>query len=82
MYGIHRYARNRELYRRSDDYCGKLGKYPFQVIIAVLGIVLTLAYLFKMMRGLFYGELAPRTCTCPRCSNICRSNATYPFDRL
>ncbi|MCA9471761.1 MAG: NADH-quinone oxidoreductase subunit M [Nitrospirales bacterium] len=38
---------------------GSWEKYPFQVIIAVLGIVLTLAYLFKMMRGLFYGELSP-----------------------
>ena len=32
--------------------------YPFQVIVAVLGIVLTMAYLFKMMRGLFYGRLS------------------------
>jgi NADH-quinone oxidoreductase subunit M len=27
------------------------------VIVAVLGIVLTMAYLFKMMRGLFYGPM-------------------------
>lgn len=38
---------------------GSWEKYPFQVVIAVLGIVLTLAYLFKMMRGLFYGQLDP-----------------------
>ena len=36
---------------------GSWNKYPFQVIVAVLGIVLTLAYLFKMMRGLFYGPM-------------------------
>jgi NADH-quinone oxidoreductase subunit M len=34
---------------------GSWHKYPFQVIVAVVGIVLTMAYLFKMMRGLFYG---------------------------
>ncbi|MDA0737684.1 MAG: NADH-quinone oxidoreductase subunit M [Nitrospirae bacterium] len=38
---------------------GSWEKYPFQVIVAALGIVLTLAYLFKMMRGLFYGKLSP-----------------------
>lgn len=38
---------------------GSWEKYPFQVIVAVLGIVLTFAYLFKMMRGLFYGKLSP-----------------------
>ncbi|MBM4124259.1 MAG: NADH-quinone oxidoreductase subunit M [Nitrospira sp.] len=36
---------------------GSWNKYPFQVIVAVLGIVLTLAYLFRMMRGLFYGSM-------------------------
>jgi NADH-quinone oxidoreductase subunit M len=36
---------------------GSWNKYPFQVIVAVVGIVLTLAYLFKMMRGLFYGPM-------------------------
>ena len=39
---------------------GSWNKYPFQVIIAVLGIVLTMAYLFKMMRGLFYGQMAEK----------------------
>ena len=39
---------------------GSWNKYPFQVIIAVLGIVLTMAYLFKMMRGLFYGSMAEK----------------------
>ena len=34
---------------------GSWNKYPFQVIVAVVGIVLTMAYLFKMMRGIFYG---------------------------
>jgi len=38
---------------------GSWEKYPFQVIVAILGIVLTMAYLFKMMRGLFYGKLDP-----------------------
>lgn len=38
---------------------GSWEKYPFQVVVAVLGIVLTLAYLFKMMRGLFYGKMSP-----------------------
>ncbi|MCW5782387.1 MAG: NADH-quinone oxidoreductase subunit M [Nitrospirales bacterium] len=38
---------------------GSWDKYPFQVGVAVLGIVLTLAYMFKMMRGLFYGKLDP-----------------------
>jgi NADH-quinone oxidoreductase subunit M len=36
---------------------GSWKKYPLQVIVAVLGIVLTLAYLFRMMRGLFYGPM-------------------------
>jgi NADH-quinone oxidoreductase subunit M len=36
---------------------GSWNKYPFQVIVAVVGIVLTLGYLFKMMRGLFYGPM-------------------------
>jgi len=36
---------------------GSWEQYPFQVIIAVLGIVLTMAYLFKMMRSLFYGSM-------------------------
>jgi NADH-quinone oxidoreductase subunit M len=39
---------------------GSWDKYPFQVVVAVLGIVLTLAYMFKMMRGLFYGKLDPQ----------------------
>jgi NADH-quinone oxidoreductase subunit M len=38
---------------------GSWEKYPFQVVVAVIGIVLTLAYMFKMMRGLFYGKLDP-----------------------
>ncbi|MEK6527242.1 MAG: proton-conducting transporter membrane subunit, partial [Nitrospirota bacterium] len=36
---------------------GSWNKYPIQVIIAVVGIVLTLAYLFRMMRGVFYGSM-------------------------
>jgi len=36
---------------------GSWSKYPLQVVVAVIGIVLTLAYLFKMMRGLFYGPM-------------------------
>ncbi len=38
---------------------GSWDKYPLQVVVAVLGIVLTMAYMFKMMRGLFYGKLDP-----------------------
>ena len=37
---------------------GSWARYPVQTIIAVLGIVLTMAYLFRMMRGLFYGSLS------------------------
>ena len=36
---------------------GSWHKYPIQVLIAVAGIVLTMAYLFRMMRGVFYGPL-------------------------
>ena len=36
---------------------GAWNKYPFQVIVAVVGIVLTMAYLFRMMRGVFYGPM-------------------------
>ncbi len=39
---------------------GSWNKYPFQVVVAVLGIVLTMGYLFKMMRGLFYGAMAEK----------------------
>ncbi|MGH7168562.1 MAG: complex I subunit 4 family protein [Nitrospiraceae bacterium] len=39
---------------------GSWGKYPMQVIVAVVGIVLTLAYLFRMMRGVFYGPMEAR----------------------
>ena len=37
---------------------GSWARYPVQTIIAVLGIVLTMAYLFRMMRGVFYGPLS------------------------
>ncbi len=36
---------------------GAWHKYPFQVFVAVVGIVLTMGYLFRMMRGLFYGPM-------------------------
>jgi NADH-quinone oxidoreductase subunit M len=36
---------------------GSWHKYPFQVFVAVVGIVLTMAYLFRMMRGVFYGPM-------------------------
>lgn len=39
---------------------GSWNKYPLQVIIAVLGIVLTMAYLFKMMRSMFYGPMSQK----------------------
>lgn len=38
---------------------GSWEMYPVQTIIAVLGIGVTLAYLFKMMRGIFFGKLSP-----------------------
>ena len=38
---------------------GSWRAYPVQTIIAVLGIALTLAYLMRMYRGLFFGELKP-----------------------
>jgi NADH-quinone oxidoreductase subunit M len=37
---------------------GSWAKYPVQTVIAVLGIVLTMSYLFRMMRGVFYGQLS------------------------
>ena len=33
--------------------------YPLQTIIALLGIALTMGYLMRMFRGLFFGELDP-----------------------
>ncbi|GKS56596.1 NADH dehydrogenase subunit M [Nitrospira sp.] len=36
---------------------GSWNKYPVQVVVAVIGIVLTMAYLFRMMRGIFYGAM-------------------------
>lgn len=39
---------------------GSWNKYPLQVIVAVLGIVLTLAYLFNMMRAVFYGPISQK----------------------
>ncbi|MBI5855569.1 MAG: hypothetical protein HZB35_10155 [Nitrospirae bacterium] len=36
---------------------GAWGRYPIQVLIAMVGIVLTMGYLFRMMRGLFYGPM-------------------------
>jgi NADH-quinone oxidoreductase subunit M len=33
--------------------------YPVQTVIALLGIALTMAYLMRMFRGLFFGELDP-----------------------
>ena len=35
---------------------GSWNKYPVQTIIAVLGIVVTMAYLFRMLRGVFFWE--------------------------
>jgi len=37
---------------------GSWNKYPFQVMVALVGIVLTMAYLFRMMRGVFYGPMS------------------------
>jgi NADH-quinone oxidoreductase subunit M len=36
---------------------GSWNKYPLQVIVAVIGIVLTMGYLFRMMRAVFYGPM-------------------------
>lgn len=33
--------------------------YPFQTIVAVLGITITMAYLMKMMKDVFFGEMNP-----------------------
>jgi NADH-quinone oxidoreductase subunit M len=38
---------------------GSWNIYPVQTIIAVLGIGLTLAYLIRMLRGVFWGTLSP-----------------------
>ncbi|MFQ5598727.1 MAG: NuoM family protein [Nitrospiria bacterium] len=38
---------------------GSWEMYPKITILAVLGICVTLCYLFRMMRGLFFGELKP-----------------------
>ncbi len=48
--------------------------YPVQTIIAVLGIALTLTYLFRMMRGVFFGPMKPE---------FARARDASPFiDRL
>ena len=39
---------------------GSWQMYPVQTVIAVLGIALTLAYLLRMFRGIFSGELDPQ----------------------
>ena len=38
---------------------GSWERYPVQTVIAVLGITLTMGYLMRMFRGLFFGELDP-----------------------
>lgn len=38
---------------------GSWDKYPVQVLIAVVGIAITLTYLMRMLRGVFFGELSP-----------------------
>ncbi len=38
---------------------GSWAVYPAQTIIAVLGIALTLAYLIRMLRGVFFGPMNP-----------------------
>lgn len=39
---------------------GSWEKYPVQVVIAVIGIAITLAYLLRMFIGLFLGDLDPK----------------------
>jgi len=39
---------------------GSWERYPVQTVIAVVGIAITLAYLMRMFRGLFFGELKPQ----------------------
>ena len=38
---------------------GSWSVYPVQTIIAVLGIALTLTYLVRMLRGVFFGPVNP-----------------------
>jgi NADH-quinone oxidoreductase subunit M len=39
---------------------GSWESYPVQTVIAVVGIVITLAYLMRMFMGLFLGEMDPK----------------------
>jgi len=39
---------------------GSWDQYPVQVVIAVVGIAITLAYLLRMFMGLFLGEMDPK----------------------
>jgi NADH-quinone oxidoreductase subunit M len=39
---------------------GSWEKYPVQVVIAVIGIAITLAYLLRMFIGLFLGDMDPK----------------------
>jgi NADH-quinone oxidoreductase subunit M len=39
---------------------GSWEQYPVQTVIAVVGIVITLAYLMRMFMGLFLGEMDPK----------------------
>src|SRR5436853_6555599 len=49
---------------------GSWNKYPFQVIVAVVGIVVTLAYLFKMLRGVFYGPVDRKSSHAPHAAPL------------
>ena len=60
---------------------GSWNKYPLQVIVAVLGIVLTMAYLFKMMRGLFYGPMDQKYSHSHDAVSIGRPPAAADHDR-
>jgi NADH-quinone oxidoreductase subunit M len=39
---------------------GSWDVYPVQTILAVLGIAVTLAYLIRMLRNIFFGDLDPK----------------------
>jgi NADH-quinone oxidoreductase subunit M len=41
-------------------FIGSWDQYPVQVVIAVIGIAITLAYLLRMFIGLFLGDMDPK----------------------
>jgi NADH-quinone oxidoreductase subunit M len=41
-------------------FAGSWDQYPVQVVIAVVGITITLGYLLRMFIGLFLGDMDPK----------------------